>query len=60
MPGMSGTEVLEALRGLEPGVRVVLSSGYSDDERVASILEKGGRSFLRKPYSMDKGAARRS
>ena len=53
MPGMGGAEVHERLVSLDPDVKVVLSSGYSDDERIASILSRGVRTFLGKPYRVD-------
>ena len=53
MPGMGGTEVHERLTALRPGVKVILSSGYSDDERVSDILANGARVLLRKPYTAD-------
>jgi CheY-like chemotaxis protein len=52
MPGMGGAEVHERLVALAPGVKVILSSGYSDDERISTILSKGVRTFLRKPYKV--------
>jgi signal transduction histidine kinase/CheY-like chemotaxis protein len=53
MPGMSGAEVHERLVAMAPGVKIVLSSGYSDDERISQILDRGVRTFLRKPYRVD-------
>jgi PAS domain S-box-containing protein len=53
MPGMSGAEVHERLVALAPDVKIVLSSGYSDDERISRILARGVRTFLRKPYRAD-------
>jgi CheY-like chemotaxis protein len=52
MPGMGGAETFDALRAINSGVKVVLSSGYSVDGRPAKMLEKGCRSFIQKPYSM--------
>ncbi len=52
LPDMSGGEVFDALRAIEPGVRIVLSSGYSRDGEVARILERGCDDFLQKPYSL--------
>ena len=53
MPGMGGAEVHERLMALDPDVKVVLSSGYSDDERISSILARGVRTFLSKPYKVE-------
>ena len=53
MPGMSGTVVSRALWKRDPGVRILLSSGHSE-EFVREDLESGGSiaGFLQKPYSL--------
>jgi PAS domain S-box-containing protein len=51
--GMGGEETARRLRELDPDARVVVSSGYSDDEVAAGFRERGFRSFLQKPYSVD-------
>jgi len=53
MPGMGGGEVYDALRSLDPSVRVILSSGYSLDGQASEILEKGIRGFLQKPFRIE-------
>lgn len=53
MPGMGGGEVNEALQAVRPGVRVLLSSGYSLESQASEILEKGVRGFLQKPFRLD-------
>jgi len=53
LPDMTGGEVFDALRTIEPGVRVVLSSGYSRDGEAARILERGCDDFLQKPYTLE-------
>ena len=50
MPGMGGREVFEALRQLDPDVRVLLSSGYSSNNQVAHMLDQGCKGFIQKPY----------
>lgn len=51
MPGMSGGETFDALKRLNPLVKVVLSSGYSLNHKVSDILERGCHAFLQKPFS---------
>ncbi|PKN32474.1 MAG: oxidoreductase, partial [Deltaproteobacteria bacterium HGW-Deltaproteobacteria-19] len=52
LPGMSGSQVLEMLMGINPEVRVILSSGYSLQGEVQKVMEAGCRGFIQKPYSM--------
>lgn len=50
MPDLNGAEVLKAVRGRYPGLRVILSSGYTQ-ERLRDSLEPGDvAAFLPKPY----------
>ncbi|HOI74179.1 MAG TPA: PAS domain S-box protein [Syntrophales bacterium] len=53
MPGMGGGEVNDALQAMRPGVRVLLSSGYSLEGQASEILEKGVQGFLQKPFRLD-------
>lgn len=50
--GMGGEEAFRKLKEIDPGVKAVVSSGYSDDEVVATYRQHGFRSFLKKPYDM--------
>ncbi len=50
MPGMGGGKAFTALREIDPGVRVILSSGYSVDGEARRILEKGCNGFIQKPF----------
>ncbi len=52
MPGMSGEEVLKRLQTINPGVRVLLSSGYSLEAKAQHMLESGCRGFIQKPFSL--------
>ena len=53
MPGMGGGEVYDALRAMNPEVRVILSSGYSIDGMAREIMERGIREFLQKPFRIE-------
>ncbi|HME88527.1 MAG TPA: response regulator [Chthoniobacterales bacterium] len=54
LPVMDGDAVFEELRSLNPKVNVVLSSGFAEQTKVASMLSQGLRGFIPKPYSRDK------
>jgi len=54
MPGMNGNEVFAGLKEIDPDIRVILSSGYSFDNRGEKFLKTGFRGVLQKPFSMEK------
>ena len=53
MPGMGGRETFERLRELNPLVRAILSTGYSEDDRARQMLSMGVKAFVQKPYRID-------
>src|SRR2546422_4630841 len=54
LPVIDGDAVFEELRSLNPKVNVVLSSGFAEQTKIASMLAKGLRGFIPKPYSREK------
>ena len=60
MPRMDGREVLEALRRIDPSVRVIICSGYNEDDVVSRFGDWKLDGFLQKPYSVDVLASRLS
>ena len=50
MPGPSSDEVFRELRRLQPDVRVVLTSGYNEQEATARFVGKGLAGFIQKPW----------
>ena len=57
MPGMNGEETLRALRELQPGIKVLLSSGYDEDHVSQQFRSLRIDGFLRKPYDPEQLAA---
>jgi two-component system, cell cycle sensor histidine kinase and response regulator CckA len=51
MPGMNGRELAEALVKIQPGVRPLFTSGYTEDVVVHHGVAADGLAFLGKPYS---------
>ena len=53
MPGMGGGETLEKMKEINPGVKVLLSSGYGMNEQTTRILDKGCGGFIQKPFFIE-------
>ncbi|MDB4917393.1 MAG: sensor protein [Gemmatimonadetes bacterium] len=53
MPGMNGRDFSAAIRVAHPRMRIVLTSGYTDDEVLRRGLLENGRLFLQKPFSAE-------
>jgi PAS domain S-box-containing protein len=48
--GMGGREVAERIREIDPEVKLIVSSGYSDDRVMSNFREYGFDDILVKPY----------
>ncbi len=53
MPGMGGIQLAQALRTLQPDIKVILTSGYSDREDTLLEDLNTETAFLPKPYTPD-------
>ncbi len=51
MPGMGGPELADSLRPRFPQMKVLFSSGYTDDAVVRHGLLQEKVAFLQKPYT---------
>jgi len=54
LPVMDGDAVFDELCALNPNVAVVLSSGFGEQSKVNSMLARGLRGFIPKPYTREK------
>ncbi len=54
MPEMSGEEAFIKMKEIDPDVRVLLASGFKQDDRVKKIISLGVNGFIQKPYTFDK------
>ncbi len=50
MPHMDGEACFRELRRIEPNVRVIMTSGYSEQDIVNRFIGKGLGGFVQKPY----------
>jgi PAS domain S-box-containing protein len=51
MPHLNGEETFRELRRLNPKVKVVMSSGYSETDVSSRFMGKGLAGFIQKPYT---------
>jgi PAS domain S-box-containing protein len=52
MPKLSGREMAERLKLLNPGLRVLFMSGYTEDMIVPQVVESASSKFLTKPFGL--------
>jgi DNA-binding NtrC family response regulator len=50
MPGDNGAVTYKKLKTINPGIRVLISSGFWKDLHVRAILSDGKNSFIQKPF----------
>lgn len=58
MPNMSGGELFERLKRIDPQVKVLLCSGYSIEGQAREILDKGCKGFIQKPFTVSQLSAK--
>ena len=54
MPGMSGIELLRAVKRRHPALPVIVMTAYSDLESAVSAFQGGAFEYLPKPFDVDK------
>jgi PAS domain S-box-containing protein len=52
-PGMDGLDTYRAAQRVRPGVRAIITSGFSETDRVREALRLGAGPYVKKPYRMD-------
>jgi CheY-like chemotaxis protein len=53
LPDESGLEFAERILAIKPGLRVLLSSGYTDEKSHLATIRERGFPFVQKPYSLN-------
>jgi len=51
--GMGGKEAIQKLREIDPNVRAIVSSGYSNDPLGADFVQYGFSDFVAKPFRLE-------
>lgn len=54
MPYMDGAATIRALQRINPQVKIIASSGLSENGRAAEMMGTGAKTFLSKPYTAEK------
>lgn len=52
MPDMSGGEVFDQIKIINPNAKVLLSSGYSLNGQASRIIDRGCDGFIQKPFTI--------
>ncbi len=58
MPRMDGLEAFRELRAIDPNVRVLLASGFDEQEATRQLEDPGQAGFIKKPFTRDALRAR--
>jgi signal transduction histidine kinase/DNA-binding response OmpR family regulator len=53
LPKMSGMEILEDARRIDPDVEVVMMTGYATLETAVEAMQKGAYGYLKKPFDIN-------
>jgi PAS domain S-box-containing protein len=53
LPGITGKDEFKILKEMNPGVKVVLASGFFEPEMKLELLKAGAKGFIQKPYIPD-------
>lgn len=53
MPGKSGIVIYREIKQQLPSVKVLLTSGYREDEKIEHVLNSTSDSFIQKPYTIE-------
>lgn len=51
MPGMSGLDVLKAIKTLQPDIPVIMITGYSTVDTAVEAMKNGAVDYIAKPFS---------
>jgi DNA-binding NtrC family response regulator len=54
MPGVQGMEVLRQILDIDPGIDVILMTGYYSTESAVEAIQAGATDYLPKPFSIEK------
>ncbi len=53
MDGMDGLETYRQMSAIKPDIKVVITSGFSENKRVRELQKLSGCQYIKKPYSLE-------
>ena len=53
MPGMTGLDVLRALKRLDPTIEVIVATAHPEFETAVEALREGAYDYIQKPFELD-------
>lgn len=53
-PGIDGLETYERILKLRPGQKAIITSGFSETDRICKCKEIGIKQYIKKPYTIEK------
>lgn len=53
MPGMDGFAVFRTLNEINPRAKVIITSGFTMDQRIEEMISDGLHGYLKKPYTLE-------
>ena len=53
MPNMNGVETFKAIKKVVPDMKIIISSGFSKDADVDTLIAHGADAFIQKPFRSD-------
>jgi CheY-like chemotaxis protein len=54
IPGIDGLETYRRIISRHPGQKAIITSGFSESERVKALQELGAGAYIRKPYTLER------
>jgi two-component system, cell cycle sensor histidine kinase and response regulator CckA len=54
VPGIDGLETYRRIISQHPGQKAIITSGFSESERVRALQELGAGAYIRKPYTLER------
>lgn len=58
MPKLGGLETLSAIKGIDPSIEILMTTGFGTIDMAVECMKKGAYDFISKPYNLDELVSR--